>query len=148
MESIVREMVEFLVRDALFSPGQSEKKRLMQLAAAGAEPRGDRVVSLLYQLVYAVLLIGSIWGSLLLPGATEPTLLGYGLCYLCGSLVLEGLLCLYSWGVQRSEWQVLASRAIKREAEGRVSCYRSVRYRWFFRFWGPIFLVFGIYCNG
>lgn len=141
MESILKEILHWLLVDCLLTPGEREKKRLMQLAAAGAIPGGDRAVVHGYGLSYTGLMLGAIWGSTQLPGATEPTLLGYALCYMGGSLLLESLLWLYTLVVKRSEWQVVASCSIRRDGAGRVTRYYSARWRWLSRIWGPVFLV-------
>lgn len=141
MESILKEILHWLLVDCLLTPGEREKKRLMQLAAAGSPSGIDRAVVYGYGLSYIGLMLGSIWGSTQLPGATEPALLGYALCYMGGSMVLEALLWLYALVVKRSEWQVLASCSIRRDGEGRVTHYHSARWRWLARIWGPVFLL-------
>lgn len=140
MESILKDFLQWLLEDCLLTPGQREKKRLMQLAAAGPVPAIDRAVVYGYGLSYMGVILGATWGSGQLPGATEPTLLGYSLCYMGGSLVLEALLWLYALAVKRSEWQVLASCSIRRDGSGRVTQYYSTRWHWLFRIWGPVFL--------
>ncbi len=144
MESIVRELVEALMQSVVLTPGKSEEKRLIHLAKAGAVPRGDYGVVLVYALGYGLLLLGSIWGAMLFPGADTPTLTGYALCYLCGMIVPEGLLLLYSRMVGRSEWQVLAAYSIRRDTAGRVNRYVSTRWCWFFRCWGLLFAVLAV----
>ena len=141
MESILKEILHGLLVDCLLTPGEREKKRLIQLAAADSPSGIDRAVVYGYGLSYIGLMLGSIWGSTQLPGATEPALLGYALCYMGGSMVLEALLWLYALVVKRSEWQVLASCSIRRDGEGRVTHYHSARWRWLFRIWGPVFLL-------
>lgn len=141
MESLLKEILHGLLVDCLLTPGEREKKRLMQLAAAGSPSGIDRVVVYGYGLGYIGLMLGSIWGSTQLPGAIEPTLFGYALCYMGGSLLPEALLFLYSLAVKRSEWQVLASCSIRRDSMGRVTRYHSARWRWLVRIWGLVFLV-------
>ncbi len=140
MESLLKEILHWLLVDCLLTPGEREKKRLMQLAAVGPSPGIDRAVVYGYGLSYIGVMLGSIRGSAQLPGATEPTLLGYALCYMAGSLVLELLLWLYTLVVKRSEWQVLASCSIRRDGSDRVTHYYSARWRWLFRIWWLLFL--------
>ena len=144
MESIVRELVAALVQAVVLTPGKSEEKRLIQQAKSGAVHRGDDGVVLVYALGYGLLLLGSIWGSMLFFGASAPTLTGYALCYLCGMIVPEGLLLLYSRMVGRSEWQVLAAYSIHRDAGGRVKRYISTRWCWFFRCWGMLVAMLAV----
>lgn len=141
MESILKEILHGLLVDGLLTPGKQEQKRLMQMASAGPTLDCDRAVVYGYGLCYGGVMFGSIWGSMQLPWATEPTLLGYALCYMGGSLLLEALLFLYSLAVKRSEWQVVASCSIRRDGTGRVTRYYSARWRWLLRIWGPVFLV-------
>ena len=141
MESLLKEILHCLLVDCLLTPGKQEQKRLMQLASAGPAPDCDRAVVHVYGLCYGGVLFGSIWGSMQLPGATEPTLLGYSLCYMGGSLLPEALLFLYTLAVKRSEWQVLASCSIRRDGTGRVTRYYSARWCWLLRIWGLVFLV-------
>lgn len=141
MESILKEILHWLLVDCLLTPGEREKKRLMQLAAAGSSPVSDRVVVYGYGLSYMGLILGAIWGSMQLPGATGPTLLGYALCYMGGSMLLEALLWLYTLVVKRSEWQVVAACSIRRDDTGRVTHYYSARWRWLVRIWGAVFLL-------
>lgn len=140
MESLLKEILHWLLVDCLLTPGEREKKRLMQLAAAGPAPAVDRAVVHGYGLSYMGLMLGAIWGSGQLMGTAEPTLLGYALCYIGGSLLLETLLWLYTLVVKRSEWQVLASCSIRRDGSGRVTHYYSARWRWLFRIWWLLFL--------
>lgn len=141
MESILKELLQGVLTDCLQAPGEREKKRLKQLAAAGPAPGSDRAVVYGYGLSYVGLMLGAVWGAMLLPGATEASLYGYALCYMAGSLLLEILLWLYTLAVKRSGWQVLAACSIRRDAKGRVMCYYSARWRWFFRSWGIVFLL-------
>lgn len=141
MESILKEILHWLLVDCLLTPGEREKKRLMQLAAAGSPPGWDRVVVYGYGLSYIGLMLGAIRGSMLLPGAMEPNLLGYALCYMGGSMLLDALLWLYTLVVKRCEWQVMAACSIRRDDTGRVTHYYSARWRWLARIWGPVFLL-------
>lgn len=141
MESILKEILHGLLVDGLLTPRKQEQKRLMQMASAGPTPGSDRAVVHVYGLCYGGVMFGSIWGSMQLPGAIEPTLLGYALCYMGGSLLPEALLFLYTLAVKRSEWQVVASCSIRRDGTGRVTRYYSARWRWLLRIWGPVFLV-------
>ena len=140
MEDLLKDILKWVLADALLTPGEQEKKRLMKLAAAGAAPEADRAASLCYQLGYLVLLPGALFVA----SRHEATLLRYGACYLAGALVIECLFYLYTLVVRRSEWQVLASRAIKRDTRGRVTGYRSARYRWLLRAWGVGFIIAGV----
>lgn len=129
MESFLKEILHWLLVDCLLTPREGEKKRLMQLAAVGSPSGSDRVVVYGYGLSYMGLMVGAIRGSMLLPGAEEPNLLGYALCYMGGSLLLESLLWLYTLVVKRSEWQVVAACSIRRDDTGRVTHYYSARWR-------------------
>lgn len=142
MESLLKEILHWLLVDCLLTPGEREKKRLMQLATAGSPVGIDRAVVHGYGLSYMGLMLGAIRGSGQLMGTAEPTLLGYALCYIGGTLVLEALLWLYTLVVKRSEWQVLASCSIRRDGMGRVTHYYSARWRWLLRGWGLVFLLF------
>lgn len=144
MEDILKAVWEMIFQELLLTPGAREKKRLMEWAKSGTNFGCDRVVSVLYPLSYGILLLGSIWGGMLLMGVAEPTLMSYGLCCLCGTLVLEFLLWLYTRVVKRSGWQVLIPIAIKRDKQGRVSGYYSLRWRWLLRAWGGVFLLCGL----
>lgn len=141
MESLLKEILHGLLVDGLLTPGKQEQKRLMQMAAVGPTAGSDRAVVYGYGLCYGGVMFGSIWGSMQLPGAIEPTLLGYALCYMGGSLLPEALLFLYTLAVKRSEWQVVASCSIRRDGTGRVTRYYSARWRWLLRIWGLVFLV-------
>lgn len=144
MDDILKVVLDFVLRDLLLSPGEREKKRLMKLAKRGNSPFGDRVVCMLYVLGYGVLLFGSIWGGAAVSGFREFTVLGYGVFFLSGTLVLEILLLLYSLVVKRSAYHVLAVSAIKRDRDGRVIRYQSLRWRWFLRAWGVLFLLIAL----
>ena len=61
MESILKEILHGLLVDCLLTPGEREKKRLMQLSAAGSPSGIDRVVVYGYGLSYIGLMLGSIW---------------------------------------------------------------------------------------
>lgn len=143
MESLLKDVLEYCVRGVLFCPDEKEKKKLMKLAGEKIPP-GDRTVSYLYVVGYMCWLVGSVWLPVWCFGAAKPTLFSYALCYLGGAVVTELLLWGYSVAVKRSVWQILASRSVKRDAKGRVTEYRSVRWRWFLRAWGLVFLVAGI----
>ncbi len=140
MEILLKEVVEFLLWNLLFSPSEREKKKLMHLQDVRV-PEIDRLVCLLYVVMYICWLLGSVWLPVWWFGVEEPTLFYYALCYLSGTVVTELLLWVYAMVVKRSVWQILASRSVKRDAKGRLTECRSVRWRWLLRGLGLIFLM-------
>lgn len=141
MESLLKDVLEYCVLGMLFCPGEREKKKLMKLAGEKIPPV-DRTVSCLYVIVYMCWMLGSVWLPMWCFGTAEPTLLSYSLCCLSGAVLTELLLWGYSAAVKRSVWRILASCSVKRDATGRVTEYRSARWRWLLRGWGLVFLLF------